>query len=183
MDDPQCRLNIDNPKLENGNTPDGFLGYAVNMMHLDDKNQYASNVSPITLRQSLFFHLFSYLQVYKTRRDMKQAIKCIKDGAVSLDGGMRRSKGVIECGKRNLVTVRFPTTFDSALHVQRRGALERKIREKTEEIKCTEAKMECLYAKLDKSRAKFHKKKEELSEKENKATALAKHFKNQPSCA
>lgn len=40
------------------------------------------------LRETLFFQLFSYLQVYETKSHMKNALKYIKTAAVSLDGGM-----------------------------------------------------------------------------------------------
>ncbi|KAH9325961.1 hypothetical protein KI387_006139, partial [Taxus chinensis] len=97
-DDPQKCLIIEDPKLLSGTKPSGFMGYAVNMIKLDPENPNASASSGVGLRETLFFNLFSYLQVYETRNHMIKAISCIKDGALSLDGGMLRRKGIIECG-------------------------------------------------------------------------------------
>ncbi|KAF9667330.1 hypothetical protein SADUNF_Sadunf15G0011600 [Salix dunnii] len=60
------------------------------------------------LRETLFYNLFSRLQVYKTRKDMVLAIPCISDGAISLDGGMMKGTGIFSLGNRNNVDVRFP---------------------------------------------------------------------------
>jgi hypothetical protein len=98
--DPQKELIIEDPKSSDGILPEGYMGYAVNMIKLDHEELCPSTSSGIGLRGTLFFNLFSYLQVYKTRNHMKQAISYIRDGAVSLDGGMLRRKGVIECGNR-----------------------------------------------------------------------------------
>ncbi|KAF2323838.1 hypothetical protein GH714_000439 [Hevea brasiliensis] len=60
------------------------------------------------LRETLFYNLFSRLQVYKSREDMLLALPCITDGAISLDGGMIKATGLFSLGNRNDVDVRFP---------------------------------------------------------------------------
>lgn len=86
------------PRLPDGQSPHGFLGFAVNMINID-----SSNLSWVTsdghgLRETLFYNLFARLQVYKTREDMMHALPCISDGALSLDGGIIRSTGVFALG-------------------------------------------------------------------------------------
>ncbi|KAJ7965340.1 protein DEFECTIVE IN MERISTEM SILENCING 3 [Quillaja saponaria] len=107
-DDPQRRLNILKPRLPNGECPAGFLGFAVNMINVDCENLFCLTPSGYGLRETLFYNLFSRLQVYKTRVDMIQALPCISDGALSLDGGIIRSNGVFSTGSREDVDVRFP---------------------------------------------------------------------------
>lgn len=98
--DPQRRLDILKPKLPGGEFPHGFLGYAVNMIHIDSSNLFYVTTNGDGLRETLFYHLFSHLQVYQTRDDMQQALPFISDGAVSLDGGIIRSHGVVSLGSR-----------------------------------------------------------------------------------
>lgn len=68
--------------------PEGFLGYAVNLLHLNKNYVLTMDINGHGLRETLFFQLFSYLQVYATKSHMKNALKYIKTAAVSLDGGM-----------------------------------------------------------------------------------------------
>ena len=68
----------------------------------DEKQRDYQNLSWVTtsghgLRETLFYHLFSLLQVYRTMKDMYKALPFIKDGAVSLDGGIM-SPGVFDLG-------------------------------------------------------------------------------------
>lgn len=106
--DPQRRLDILKPRLPNGECPPGFLGYAVNMINVDSTNLFCLTASGHGLRETLFYSLFSRLQVYKTRVDMVPALPCITDGAISLDGGMIRRTGVFSLGNREEVEVKFP---------------------------------------------------------------------------
>lgn len=99
-DDPQRRLDLLKPRLPNGECPPGFLGYAVNMIHVDSTSLFCVTASGHGLRETLFYNLFCRLQVYKTRADMVPALPCISDGAISLDGGMIRSTGVFSLGNR-----------------------------------------------------------------------------------
>ncbi|KAL1816512.1 hypothetical protein ACET3Z_019086 [Daucus carota] len=97
-DDPQKRLDLLNPELPGGEIPFGFIGYAVNLVFIDYQNVSWVTTSGHGLRETLFYHLFSHLQVYRTMEDMYKALPLIKHGAVSLDGGIIRSPGVIDLG-------------------------------------------------------------------------------------
>lgn len=98
-DDPQRKLALLKPRLPNGETPSGFLGFAVNMITIERHNLYCTSKNGNGLRETLFYHLFSNLQVYKSREDMVKALTCIRNGAISLDGGMVRSSGVFSLGR------------------------------------------------------------------------------------
>lgn len=88
------------PRLPNGETPPGFLGFAVNMINIDSANLYCATSTGHGLRETLFYKLFSRLQVYKTRTEMLQALTVITHGAISLDGGIIKSNGVFALGNR-----------------------------------------------------------------------------------
>ncbi|CAJ1975997.1 unnamed protein product [Sphenostylis stenocarpa] len=107
-DDPQKKLAIPKPRLPNGECPPGFLDYAVNMIHLDSKHLSFVTGSGQGLRETLFYGLFSGLQIYKTRNEMLRALPCIGDGALSLDGGMIKRGGMFALGSRKDVEVKFP---------------------------------------------------------------------------
>ncbi|XP_065847224.1 protein DEFECTIVE IN MERISTEM SILENCING 3-like [Euphorbia lathyris] len=112
-DDPQRRLDLLQPKLPNGECPPGFIGFAVNMIHVDYMNLlYVSDV--YGLRETLFYSLFSHLQVYKSREEMLLALPLISDGAISLDGGVIKINGFFSLGNRTDVDVRFPKPSMSA---------------------------------------------------------------------
>ncbi|KAH0864574.1 hypothetical protein HID58_081785 [Brassica napus] len=98
--DPQRRLDLPNPKLPNGEYPPGFLGYAVNLIQIDPAYLLCVTGYGYGLRETLFYSLFSQLQVYKRRVDMVSALPCITDGAVSLDGGIIRKTGIFILGTR-----------------------------------------------------------------------------------
>ncbi|KAL9164374.1 hypothetical protein ABFS82_06G100800 [Erythranthe guttata] len=117
--DPQRRLALPNPRLPNGETPDGFLGFAVNMITIEGTNLYCVSKNGNGLREALFYNLFSNLQVYRSRQDMLKAISCIKNGAVSLDGGMIRSPGVFSLGLRHErgIDVKFPIGAERLMNV------------------------------------------------------------------
>lgn len=100
VDDSQRKLDILNPRLPNGECPAGFIGFAVNMINIDSRNLFCLTPSGYGLRETLFYNLFSRLQVYKTRAEMIRALPCISDGALSLDGGMIRRCGVFSLGNR-----------------------------------------------------------------------------------
>ncbi|XP_061372850.1 protein DEFECTIVE IN MERISTEM SILENCING 3-like isoform X2 [Gastrolobium bilobum] len=106
--DPQKKLALPKPKLPNGECPPGFIDYAVNMIHLDSNNFSFLTASGHGLRETLFYGLFSRLQLYKTRNDMLLSLPCINDGALSLDGGMIRKCGMFALGSRKVVEVKFP---------------------------------------------------------------------------
>ncbi|XP_065846944.1 protein DEFECTIVE IN MERISTEM SILENCING 3-like [Euphorbia lathyris] len=98
-DDPQRRLDLLQPKLPNGECSPGFIGFAVNMIHVDYMNLlYVSDV--YSLKETLFYSLFSRLQVYKSREEMLLALPLISDGAISLDGGIIKPNGFFSLGNR-----------------------------------------------------------------------------------
>lgn len=109
-DDPQRRLELFKPRLPNGECPPGFLGFAVNMINVDSTNLYCVTTSGFGLRETLFYNLFSRLQVYRTRTEMLAALPSISDGALSLDGGIIRTTGIFSLGSREDVGVRFPVS-------------------------------------------------------------------------
>ncbi|XP_049393492.1 protein DEFECTIVE IN MERISTEM SILENCING 3-like isoform X1 [Solanum stenotomum] len=106
-DDPQRRLAIKKPRYLNEETPPGFLGFAVNMINIDTANLFCVTSTGHGLRETLFYRLFSQLQVYKTGADMMQALPFIADGAISLDGGIIKGGGIFSLGKRE-VQIKFP---------------------------------------------------------------------------
>ncbi|KAK4285514.1 hypothetical protein QN277_002205 [Acacia crassicarpa] len=106
--DPRKKLNLPKPKLPNGDCPPGFIDYAVNMIHLDPENLSYLTADGLGLRETLFYALFSRLQIYGTRIEMLGALPCIVDGALSLDGGMIMKCGIFSLGSRKEVEVKFP---------------------------------------------------------------------------
>ncbi|CAM8979664.1 unnamed protein product [Rhodiola kirilowii] len=112
--DPQKRLDLEKPRLPNGKCPPGFLGYAVNMITIESTNLLYLTSRGSGLRETLFYHLFSRLQVYKTRSEMLAALSCMSDGAISLDGGIIKSTGVFSLGDRQEIDVIFPKSCGMA---------------------------------------------------------------------
>lgn len=96
--DLQGKLVFPYPTLPSGNIAPGFLGYAVNMINLDIQHLNTRTDTGHGLRETLFYRLFGELQVYNTREHMTDARACIKQGAVSLDGGILRENGIISLG-------------------------------------------------------------------------------------
>lgn len=83
------------PALPNGESPPGFLGYAVNMIHISAKHLQFRTASGHGLRETLFYRLLGELQVYANRDCMSMASSCSnKHPAVSLDGVIMRGNGV-----------------------------------------------------------------------------------------
>ncbi|XP_021729111.1 protein DEFECTIVE IN MERISTEM SILENCING 3-like [Chenopodium quinoa] len=128
--DPQRRLDIPKPRLPTGDIPAGFLGFAVNMIHVDRPHIFCLTLNGCGLRETLFYNLFSRLQVYRTRAEMHNALPCISDGAISLDGGMIRSTGVFFLGSREEVDVRFPKCSNRASLPDKYYELENQIKQK-----------------------------------------------------
>ncbi|KAF3511279.1 hypothetical protein F2Q69_00005390, partial [Brassica cretica] len=113
--DPQRRLNLLKPKLPNGEYPPGFLGFAVNMIQIDPAYLLCVTAYGHGLRETLFYSLFSRLQVYKKRGDMISALPCISEGAVSLDGGIVRTGGILTLGSRYEDSDNLFPSFGSSL--------------------------------------------------------------------
>lgn len=99
-EDLQRRLALLKPRLANGETPPEFIGFAVNMTDLDRMHLAYITPNGLGLRETLFYNLFSLLQVYKTRSGMQCAMPYISDGAISLDGGIMKNNGVFYLGDR-----------------------------------------------------------------------------------
>lgn len=70
------------------------------MINIDSMHVFCVTGSGYGLRETLFYNLFSRVQVYKTRLEMLRALPCISSGAVSLDGGMVKSAGMFSLGNR-----------------------------------------------------------------------------------
>ncbi|KAF4399066.1 hypothetical protein G4B88_023660 [Cannabis sativa] len=104
---PQRRLALPVPWFIDGTIPKGFLGFAVNMIDLDEDHLSIKNNSGYGLRETVFYRLFGQLQVYQTREDMLAACACIKHGAVSLDGGILKENGVLSFGFRYMLLYSF----------------------------------------------------------------------------
>ncbi|KOM41335.1 hypothetical protein LR48_Vigan04g153300 [Vigna angularis] len=159
VDDTQRKLDILNPRLPNGECPAGFLGFAVNMINIDNSNLFCVTPNGYGLRETLFYNLFSRLQVYKTRAEMIQALPCISEGALSLDGGIIRSCGAFSLGNREDIDVRFPRPERSMELDNHHGEIARQLKEvkwKKEKI-LEELKRE--QALLDTARLNFNRKK------------------------
>ncbi|KAL0321555.1 UNVERIFIED_CONTAM: Nicotinamide/nicotinic acid mononucleotide adenylyltransferase [Sesamum calycinum] len=95
---PQELLPLQKPTLPNGDVPQGFIGYAVNMISIEASYLRWRTKSGHGLRETLFYRLFGELQVYRNRDCMKKAQSCIENGAVSLDGGVMRGNGLVSLG-------------------------------------------------------------------------------------
>jgi len=74
------------------------MDYAVNMIDLDSHHLQTRTASGHGLRETVLFSLFKKLHVYKTRENMVDALDCIEDGAVSLDGGIIRENRALSIG-------------------------------------------------------------------------------------
>lgn len=96
----QRKLALSRPRFMDGTIPEGFMGFAVNMIDLDEDMLSIKNNSGHGLRETLFYHLLGQLHVYETREDMLASRACIEHGAVSLDGGMLKGNSVISLGFR-----------------------------------------------------------------------------------
>ncbi|KAL5567763.1 hypothetical protein UlMin_024338 [Ulmus minor] len=95
---PQRKLSLPAPNMDDGCIPPGFIGFAVNMIELDSDHLRVNTTNGHGLRETLFYSLFGKLQVYRTRKDMLAARACIKNGAVSMDGGILKENGSISVG-------------------------------------------------------------------------------------
>ncbi|KAG9448240.1 hypothetical protein H6P81_014368 [Aristolochia fimbriata] len=100
-------LALPDPVLPSGRAPEGFLGFAVNLIDIDVGQSKRQTKSGHGLRETLFYRLFRDLQVYRTREDMKRAGVCITSGAVSIDGGNFKGNGIIAFSSRE-PSIMFP---------------------------------------------------------------------------
>uniref|UniRef100_A0A803L2J8 Protein DEFECTIVE IN MERISTEM SILENCING 3 n=1 Tax=Chenopodium quinoa TaxID=63459 RepID=A0A803L2J8_CHEQI len=158
--DPQRRLDIPKPRLPTGDIPAGFLGFAVNMIHVDRPHIFCLTSNGCGLRETLFYNLFSRLQVYRTRAEMLNALPCISDGAISLDGGMIRSTGVFFLGSREEVDVRFPKCSNRASLPDKYYELENQIKQKKWEKERIQEDIRREQAMLEHEKQNFNSKKQ-----------------------
>lgn len=98
-DDPQRKLGLKEPRLKSGEICPGFVGFAVNMIYIQPEYLFGLTKLGHGLRETLFFSLFSSLQVYKTKSNMLEAFSSITGAAVSLDGAIIRSKANFTLGR------------------------------------------------------------------------------------
>ncbi|XVF10078.1 hypothetical protein REPUB_Repub07fG0152200 [Reevesia pubescens] len=161
-DDPQRRLDLLKPRLPNGECPPGFLGFAVNMIHVDRSNLSYVTANGDGLRETLFYSLFSRLQVYRTRAEMVLALPCISEGAVSLDGGMIRSPGVFSLGSREEVDLRFPKPSATSDVLQENIESEKRMKEMRWEKEKLEEDMKRELALLSNAKFNFERKKQDF---------------------
>lgn len=101
---------MEKPKLKNGAVPNGFMGYAVNLLHLNEEhlNFRVASEHHGGLRGSLFYNLLKELQVYDTRKNLSLARDVLTTGGISLDGGLIREKGCEDFGRREAAKISFP---------------------------------------------------------------------------
>ncbi|GAB4858490.1 hypothetical protein Ancab_009965 [Ancistrocladus abbreviatus] len=162
VDDPQRRLNIPKPRLPSGEIPPGFLGYAVNMITIDRSHLYCLTSDGCGLRETLFYNLFSRLQVYRTRAEMLLAFPCISDGAVSLDGGMIRTTGIFSLGSRENVDVSFPKSSKRLDLPENFFEIEKQIKQKKWEKERIQEDLQREQQLLDQAKFNFQIKKQEF---------------------
>ncbi|KAK8530933.1 hypothetical protein V6N12_013430 [Hibiscus sabdariffa] len=160
--DPQRRLDLLKPRLPNGDCPPGFLGFAVNMIHVDSLNLFHVTATGYGLRETLFYNLFSHLQVYRTRAEMVLALPFISEGAVSLDGGIIRSPGVFSLGSREEVDVRFQKTSATLKMSQNHIETEKQIKEMRCEKEKLEDDIKREHALLNNTKSSFERKKQDF---------------------
>ncbi|KAH9603603.1 hypothetical protein KSS87_015979, partial [Heliosperma pusillum] len=161
-DDPQRILDIPKPRLPNGDTPAGFLGFAVNMVHLDSTHLVCLTSSGCGLRETLFYNLFSRLQVYRTKAEMLLALSCIIDGAVSLDGGMIRANGVFFLGTREDVSVRFPICSKTHCLSEKHHELENQLKQRKWEMERLQEDIRREQSLLDQEKFNFQLRKQDF---------------------
>ncbi|XVF10079.1 hypothetical protein REPUB_Repub07fG0152300 [Reevesia pubescens] len=155
---PQKKLVLPHPRLPTGDHPPGFMGYAVNMVNLDNPHIDYMTDSGCGLRETLFYRLFSKLQVYETREQMENARTCITHGAVSLDGGILRKNGVISLGYRN-PEIYFPVQ----MHVSPKSKeILEQLKEKQLELSTTLKYIEKTSENRERALKKFHKERKKL---------------------
>ncbi|CAK7324185.1 unnamed protein product [Dovyalis caffra] len=162
--DPQRKLMLPDPKLPCGNVPSGFIGYAANMIRLDNQHMNIRTASGHGLRETLFYRLFGELQVYDTKKHMNEARACFKHGAVSLDGEIIRANenGITSLGFWNS-EICFPveTLENEMMHVApERMQIQEQLKASMEELQTITGKIEDGTRRHDKALKKFKKRAE-----------------------
>ncbi|OAE20997.1 hypothetical protein AXG93_2024s1090 [Marchantia polymorpha subsp. ruderalis] len=101
VEHPQKLLCLPEPVGRNGQVPRGFLGFAVNLIHLQPEHMHT--------RRTLFFHLLGECHVYDSEENMNQALNDLPcpPGAMSLDGAFVKDRLRHPLG-RGCPTICFP---------------------------------------------------------------------------
>ncbi|KAK1392220.1 Protein DEFECTIVE IN MERISTEM SILENCING 3 [Heracleum sosnowskyi] len=160
--DPQGRLDIQKPRLPDGEVPHGFIDYAVNMIYIDRENLFFVTHDGHGLRETLFYHLFSRVHVYQTKEDMMQAVSLITDGALSLDGGIIMRPGVYGLGIVEEADVKFLKTSGPPCLTADYSAIEDQIKKKEWEKEGILDDLKREQVLLKQAKATFDAKREEL---------------------
>ncbi|XP_026437890.1 structural maintenance of chromosomes flexible hinge domain-containing protein GMI1-like [Papaver somniferum] len=158
--DPQKKLDLIDPP---GETPSGFLGYAVNMVNIDIQHLHTKTSKGYDLRQTLFYNLFGEVQVYGTRKQMYQAHGYIKEGAISLDGGIIKGRGVVALGPQKEPNVRFPVVNFESHQQQIDPGIAKKLEEKKLELGEMSVELAKVSKELDKAKKQVGKKMKRLT--------------------
>ncbi|XP_017973164.1 PREDICTED: uncharacterized protein LOC18605777 isoform X4 [Theobroma cacao] len=172
VSDPQRKLALPDPRLPTGNTPPGFIGYAVNMVNIDHPHLENLTTAGHGLRETLFYRLFSKLQVYETREHMENARACIKHSAISLDGGILRKNGIISLGYRN-PEIHFPVQ----MHVsQQHKEIMEQIKKMKLELRSILQHIERISENHAKASKKFNKRKMKLEKCMDRMDSTIKYY-------
>ncbi|KAL3838067.1 hypothetical protein ACJIZ3_022658 [Penstemon smallii] len=162
-DDPQRKLALLEPKLLSGETPPGFLGFAVNLVTIDNTSLYCITTTGYSLRETLFYNLFSTLQIYRSREDMLKSLSCITNGAISLDGGLIRSPGVFSLGhQRGDIDVKFPSGSKRFILPASYIEIEKQMKEMEWKKEQAEEDLKREQALLNHAKVNYERKKEEF---------------------
>ncbi|KAM4068715.1 hypothetical protein ACB094_12G034100 [Castanea mollissima] len=159
--DPQRKLALPYPTLPRGNVPRGFIGYAVNMVDLDIDHLHIRTAAGHGLRETVLYRLLGEVQVYETRECMLEARRCIKHGAVSLDGGILRENGVISLGYGDPL-ICFPVVTPGSESSAGNVEVMKLIEEKKEELEVITSSIGKMTKSHEKSLKKFKRKKEKF---------------------
>ncbi|CAM0949513.1 unnamed protein product [Alopecurus aequalis] len=156
-------------RFPHSETPKGFCGFAVNMIDLSAENSDMTTEGGSGLRETLFYRLFGELQVYETRDDMRRAIPHLKNGAVSLDGGIIKGDGMLILGYNSDPEVTFPVAPRVAPDVPEGSQDDARTKIKTmhsdkEVVKTLEKRIREAEEKLQKLLTKRNKKKRKFDE-------------------
>ncbi|XP_060971271.1 structural maintenance of chromosomes flexible hinge domain-containing protein GMI1 isoform X5 [Cannabis sativa] len=157
----QRKLDLQRPYLNDGTIPKGFLGFAVNMIDFDADQLSIKNSSGNGLRETVFYHLLGELHLYRTLEDMLAARACIKQGAISLDGGILRGDSVISFGSSDPgVCFQVVQTINEMPSSQENL---KQLKEKKSELRTINDEIEVEKGKLNKVLDKFHERKAEFN--------------------
>ncbi|XP_026457782.1 structural maintenance of chromosomes flexible hinge domain-containing protein GMI1-like [Papaver somniferum] len=184
-EDPQKKLSLVDPILPTGEIPSGFLGHAVNMVNIEIQHLHTRTNKGYYLRETLFYLLFGELQVYGTREQMNQARAFVKHGAISLDGGILKSNGILLLGPQREPEVRFPVVaFEAQLQIAPNiKDIAKKIEKNRLELGEISVKCNKVSKEHGKTKKRLGKKMQQLERQYNELGALLKESLLGSNCA